>query len=439
MGPFGRKREDDKDMRIVTLLVEDVSNDAWARPVPQNGRIAFTKWLLTGLAKRKEISEVAVLGGAKPMLQGLVNRAIGDARQVAVGPAVWLEPTRHYWFRPYLLRQALNIDIPIVSLLSGLGPGDQLGRLIASLALGHHPHDVVVAPSGFSANVLLRQSEQLAAELYKPWKPPNITTIPYGCPVPVTTPREHARRLLGLDRGELVILYLGRLTSSDKSDFSALFNALGRLQRDYPNTRLICAGGADSRTTVTDLHDQLAEYGLATSVLFRANVSNTEKHLLYSAADIFVSPSNTISESFGLSIVEAMFHKLPIVCSAWSGYREIVRDGIDGLLVPVDWNGHVVDQLELSYIAGDVRGFENLASVDPAGLAERLRRLAASADLRRSLGERAYSRATAEYSMDTVLDRFCALFQELQPIRSGRSRETTSEWSIVESFSAYAG
>ena len=52
----------------------------------------------------------------------------------------------------------------------------------------------------------------------------------------------------------------------------------------------------------------------------------------YARADVFVAPS--LFESFGLIYLEAMQHGVPVVGSAVGGVPDVVRDGVDGLLVP---------------------------------------------------------------------------------------------------------
>ena len=52
------------------------------------------------------------------------------------------------------------------------------------------------------------------------------------------------------------------------------------------------------------------------------------------AAYIFTLLSDNIQESFDSTPIKAMAAGLPVVVSDWNGYRDTVRNGIDGILVP---------------------------------------------------------------------------------------------------------
>ena len=56
------------------------------------------------------------------------------------------------------------------------------------------------------------------------------------------------------------------------------------------------------------------------------------------ACDLVLSLVDNIQETFGLSIAEAMAAGRPVVASDWDGYRDLIRNGIDGYLIPSCWD-----------------------------------------------------------------------------------------------------
>jgi glycosyltransferase involved in cell wall biosynthesis len=68
-------------------------------------------------------------------------------------------------------------------------------------------------------------------------------------------------------------------------------------------------------------------------VLVYPNTDELLKRNLYSSADIFVSPANSLQETFGLSIVEAMLYQLPVLATKWSGYQDILDEGLNGFMI----------------------------------------------------------------------------------------------------------
>src|SRR6185437_4529883 len=57
---------------------------------------------------------------------------------------------------------------------------------------------------------------------------------------------------------------------------------------------------------------------------------DADRRNAWAAGDLFVSLSDGIQETFGLTPVEAMAAGLPVVVSDWNGYRDTVRDGVEG-------------------------------------------------------------------------------------------------------------
>ena len=58
---------------------------------------------------------------------------------------------------------------------------------------------------------------------------------------------------------------------------------------------------------------------------------------LYRAADIYVSLSDNLQETFGISIIEAMAAGLPVIASDINGYSELISHNETGCRIPVTW------------------------------------------------------------------------------------------------------
>jgi len=97
-----------------------------------------------------------------------------------------------------------------------------------------------------------------------------------------------------------------------------------------PGARLIVVGAYDPEEV--EEHQRTAEEEQL-DVYFVGRVSDEDLARYYHTADVVCFPS-TGSESFGIVLLEAMAAGRPVVASNIAGYREVMRHGIEGLLVP---------------------------------------------------------------------------------------------------------
>lgn len=142
--------------------------------------------------------------------------------------------------------------------------------------------------------------------------------------------------------GTLRLLFVGRLEV--RKGIDTLLDALDIVlpQRPQVLARIVGSDVAGQPHRV----DWLSHHGhddLPDRVVFAGEVSDEQLHREYAAADIAVLPSRY--ESFGLVMIESMMHSVPVIACAAGGVPDVVRDGIDGLLVPSGDSAALADAL----------------------------------------------------------------------------------------------
>lgn len=155
----------------------------------------------------------------------------------------------------------------------------------------------------------------------------------------------------------------------EQKDHATLFEALGRLP-DLPWTLELIGDGPD----LPRWQRWVEEKGWSGRVKFSGQVLDVPRRL--EAADVFVLA--TLWEGFPRSILEAMRASLPVVVSDVGGVRESVVDGVSGFVVPAR---------------------------DAEALTQRLQRLLADAELRRTMGEAGRARYEAEFTFEAMLEK----------------------------------
>jgi phosphatidylinositol alpha-mannosyltransferase len=125
------------------------------------------------------------------------------------------------------------------------------------------------------------------------------------------------------------ILFVGRL--EPRKGLEYLVRAFLRLKPAFPRLRLLVVGRDDRGQQAKAM--AMVPPRLRPDLVFVGSVPQADLPSYYASADVFCAPSLG-GESFGIVLAEAMAVGLPVVCSDIGGYRDVVRDGADGLLVP---------------------------------------------------------------------------------------------------------
>ena len=146
------------------------------------------------------------------------------------------------------------------------------------------------------------------------------------------------------------ILFVGRI--SPEKGIHDLVDAFSKITEEYPQAELIIAGPhiVVEKEFLFDLQHEpevqalkpfyslnYLEYikskipsHLTSQVIFTGSLPQQELLPYYQKADVVINPS--LSEAFGMSLVEAMATQTPVVATAIGGMPEIVDDGVTGLL-----------------------------------------------------------------------------------------------------------
>ncbi|WP_309644320.1 glycosyltransferase family 4 protein [Phenylobacterium sp.] len=259
---------------------------------------------------------------------------------------------------------------------------------------------------------------------------PQLATIPLGVNVADFAPsgdhRAAWRQRLDIPPDAVVALYLGRLNPIAKMNPATMAITLeAAAQETGQSIYWVVAGWAGSDAETEQFHEQTRAF--CPSIQYRAvdgRPADT-RFSLWSVADLFISFSDNIQETFGLTPAEAMAAGLPCVVSDWDGYRDTVRDGVDGFRIATYAPRPGLGQdLAFHYARNWVTYDQYLAAaaqmtaVDLPSAKAAVVALITNPDLRRRMGAAAQERARSVFDWSTVVPQYQALWSELTARRA---------------------
>lgn len=126
-----------------------------------------------------------------------------------------------------------------------------------------------------------------------------------------------------------IILFVGRLVKYKGLEY--LLKAMRTVIENFGDACLLIVGDGPLRKELENLTRKNA---LEKYVSFFGNIDSENLRIIYALSDIFVLPSISNSEGFGIVLIEAMAHAKPVIASDVGGVPYVVKAGINGLLVP---------------------------------------------------------------------------------------------------------
>lgn len=267
------------------------------------------------------------------------------------------------------------------------------------------------------------------------WVLPQLPVIPLGLHtedfVHSEAQRGQARLALGADEHTLVVLFAGRLSFHAKAHPLAMYQALERaaVKLAPDKSVLLVECGSHANPPIADAFATAARMACPhVRVLSLDGRQGDNYQQAWAGADVFCSLSDNLQETFGLTPIEAMAAGLPVVVSDWDGYKDTVRNGVDGFriptLMPAAGSGRdlalrhafAIDAYDM--YAGHTC---SLVAVDIEAAAQAFDRLFASPSLRRQMGDAGRQRAREVFDWQTIIPRYEQLWAELAVMRKNQA------------------
>jgi alpha-maltose-1-phosphate synthase len=332
----------------------------------------------------------------------------------------------------WLRRQIPGAGYALCGLIHTMS-GERIARTVGELCVAPTADtDALICPSHAIKNAVQSLWEIYADYLGHRFGtqfrcPVELPVIPLGVDAASfasrTTPQEHTRQRAALQASddEIILLFLGRLSFATKAHPAPLFLAAEQAARQSGKTIRLVMFGYFKPEMMADAFKKLgADFCQKVKLEFIANNDARFPHGLWAGADIFISLVENIQESFGLTPIEAMASGLPVIVTDWDGYRDAVRDGQDGFVIPT-----TAPPLETGLAIGN-RYFNALdnygeyltaaaqsTAVDISRTAQAIQTLAEDAALRQKMGTSGKQRVAETYDWRHIIAAYSALWTEL--------------------------
>ncbi|MFA7586603.1 MAG: glycosyltransferase family 4 protein [Novosphingobium sp.] len=237
--------------------------------------------------------------------------------------------------------------------------------------------------------------------------------------------RREARRALGLGAGDVAFLFVGRLSFHAKANPFPMYAALEHAARHTGKRITLIQCGWFANQAIEDVFKRTAAtHAPSVRHIWLDGRNPPERDRAWAAGDVFMSLSDNIQETFGLTPLEAMAAGLPVIVSDWNGYRQTVRHGVNGFMVPTFAPEPPAGEAYAALHAMEAVTYDHYlamtarhVSMDLAVLFEATTTLASDAHKRRALGAAGRAMARSEFDWSILIRHYLQFWEELRQIR----------------------
>ena len=330
----------------------------------------------------------------------------------------------------YLRNQLGTKNVPITGVTHTISYHKQLVDFLTFLLIGACPWDSIVCLEEPARQVMKNHFNHLQTRLYQQFGidlkyEGRLDSIPLGVDTQTYRPREKQalRQQFGLPLDKVILLWVGRFSHYDKMDLHPMLLAFKTaLEKSSEDKAILVLAGDDIRHNYAEKVKAFAtQLGIEKHLIILTDRPRTDFPLLYSAADIFVSPSDNIQETFGQTVLEGMSSELPVVCSDWEGYSVSVCHGKTGFRIPTYWmecDGDICDYAPISPWLFNQFYLSQSICFDVQQMAEALFWLIEHDELRSKMSVQARQHVLETYDWKIIIHRYIELWEELSQIAS---------------------
>ena len=253
-----------------------------------------------------------------------------------------------------------------------------------------------------------------------------------------------ARAALGVDATTLVVLFMGRLSFHAKAHPLAMYQALEQAAQETGKPVVLVECGWHANEFIAKAYADAASLACpSVRVVTLDGRKAEERQTAWAGAD-------NIQETFGIVPIEAMAAGIPVVVADWDGYKDTVRDGVDGFRIPTLMpQAGLGSDLALRH-ALEIDTYDmycghacSLVAVDVQATALAFARLFASSELCRQMGEAGRQRAREMYDWAVIIPQYEALWANLNELRAAQApnlKPLAHPWPArMDPFHAFAG